>query len=144
MAGWLRCGQIPSASTYHDSISTLGAAILAGAFSSAWIIFADCGQPSPADFGKPIADDTEKWAKVIRGANISRSDRRINTRNIPFWNQSTRIRWRPSLGEPGYETAAPVPASPFRHRAAIRRIREWDSLHLQCSKMVIVRGIWST
>jgi hypothetical protein len=25
---------------------------------------------SPADFGKFIADDTEKWAKVIRAANI--------------------------------------------------------------------------
>jgi len=25
---------------------------------------------SPADFGKLIADDTEKWAKVIRSANI--------------------------------------------------------------------------
>ena len=25
---------------------------------------------SPADFSKLIADDTEKWAKVIRAANI--------------------------------------------------------------------------
>ena len=25
---------------------------------------------SPADFGKLVADDTEKWAKVIRAANI--------------------------------------------------------------------------
>ena len=25
---------------------------------------------SPADFGKLIADETEKWAKVIRRANI--------------------------------------------------------------------------
>jgi tripartite-type tricarboxylate transporter receptor subunit TctC len=25
---------------------------------------------SPADFGKFIADETEKWAKVIRSANI--------------------------------------------------------------------------
>jgi tripartite-type tricarboxylate transporter receptor subunit TctC len=25
---------------------------------------------SPADFGKLIADETEKWAKVIREANI--------------------------------------------------------------------------
>jgi hypothetical protein len=24
---------------------------------------------SPADFGKLIADETEKWAKVIRGTN---------------------------------------------------------------------------
>jgi hypothetical protein len=25
---------------------------------------------SPADFGKHIAEETEKWAKVIRAANI--------------------------------------------------------------------------
>jgi hypothetical protein len=25
---------------------------------------------TPAQFGKLIADDTEKWAKVIRSANI--------------------------------------------------------------------------
>jgi len=25
---------------------------------------------SPGDFGKLIADETEKWAKVIRAANI--------------------------------------------------------------------------
>ena len=25
---------------------------------------------SPADFGRPIADETEKWGKVIRAANI--------------------------------------------------------------------------
>jgi hypothetical protein len=25
---------------------------------------------TPADFGKLIADETEKWGKVIRGANI--------------------------------------------------------------------------
>jgi hypothetical protein len=27
-------------------------------------------QGSPADFGKLIADETEKWGKVIRTANI--------------------------------------------------------------------------
>src|SRR5207249_9591978 len=36
--------------------------------------FADLGSMvlprSPADFGKRIADDTEKWGKVIRAANI--------------------------------------------------------------------------
>jgi tripartite-type tricarboxylate transporter receptor subunit TctC len=36
--------------------------------------FADLGGTplvgSPADFGKLIADETEKWAKVIRAANI--------------------------------------------------------------------------
>jgi hypothetical protein len=26
---------------------------------------------SPADFGKLIADETEKWGKVIRAANIN-------------------------------------------------------------------------
>ena len=31
----------------------------------------DASMPgSPADFGKLIADETEKWAKVIRAANI--------------------------------------------------------------------------
>jgi hypothetical protein len=25
---------------------------------------------SPADFGRHIADETEKWARVIRAANI--------------------------------------------------------------------------
>ena len=34
---------------------TLGGTVLAG---------------SPADFGKLIADETEKWGKVIRAANI--------------------------------------------------------------------------
>jgi hypothetical protein len=27
-------------------------------------------QGSPADFGKLIADETEKWANVVRAANI--------------------------------------------------------------------------
>ena len=36
-------------------IADLGATVLVG---------------SPADFGKHIADETEKWAKVIRAANI--------------------------------------------------------------------------
>jgi tripartite-type tricarboxylate transporter receptor subunit TctC len=27
-------------------------------------------QGSPADFGKLIADETEKWAKVVRAVNI--------------------------------------------------------------------------
>ena len=29
-----------------------------------------CLRASPAEFGKLIADETEKWAKVIRAANI--------------------------------------------------------------------------
>ena len=36
-------------------LTDLGAAVFAG---------------SPADFGKFIADETEKWGKVIRAANI--------------------------------------------------------------------------
>jgi len=36
--------------------------------------FADLGSEvlpgSPAEFGKLIADETEKWGKVIRAANI--------------------------------------------------------------------------
>ena len=36
-------------------LADLGGAVLAG---------------SPADFGKLIADETEKWGKVIRAANI--------------------------------------------------------------------------
>ena len=31
---------------------------------------ARCLPGSPADFGKLIADETEKWGKVIRAANI--------------------------------------------------------------------------
>ena len=39
--------------------------------------FADLGATmfppgSPTDFSKLVADDTEKWAKVIRAANIKR------------------------------------------------------------------------
>ena len=36
--------------------------------------FAELGSPvltgSPTDFGKPIADETEKWAKVVKFAGI--------------------------------------------------------------------------
>jgi tripartite-type tricarboxylate transporter receptor subunit TctC len=41
--------------TMRARLADLGGAVLAG---------------SPADFGKLIADETEKWAKVIRAANI--------------------------------------------------------------------------
>ena len=41
--------------TIKARLADLGATALAG---------------SPADFGKLIADDTEKWGKVIRAANI--------------------------------------------------------------------------
>jgi len=42
-------------SKFKTRFSDLGATVIAG---------------SPADFGKLIADETEKWAKVIRAANI--------------------------------------------------------------------------
>jgi hypothetical protein len=38
-----------------------------------WGFFGKCGieiAGTPADFGKLIADETEKWGKVIRAANI--------------------------------------------------------------------------
>ena len=35
---------------------------------------------SPADFGKLIADDTEKWGKVIRALNIKAGVRPIRCR----------------------------------------------------------------
>jgi tripartite-type tricarboxylate transporter receptor subunit TctC len=41
--------------TMKARLAELGGTVLAG---------------SPADFGKLIADETEKWAKVIRAANI--------------------------------------------------------------------------
>ena len=41
--------------TMRAPLADLGGAVLAG---------------SPADFGKLIADETEKWGKVIRAANI--------------------------------------------------------------------------
>jgi hypothetical protein len=33
---------------------------------------------SPADFGKFIAQDTDKWGKVVKFANINRSDPRTS------------------------------------------------------------------
>jgi tripartite-type tricarboxylate transporter receptor subunit TctC len=39
----------------NTRVADLGGTVLAG---------------SPADFGKLIADDTEKWGKVVRAANI--------------------------------------------------------------------------
>jgi len=41
--------------TMRGRLADLGGAVLAG---------------SPADFGKLIVDETERWAKVIRAANI--------------------------------------------------------------------------
>ena len=38
---------------------------------------------SPADFDKLIAADTEKWGKVIRGANIKSDQRGSPDPNIP-------------------------------------------------------------
>jgi hypothetical protein len=43
---------------------------------------------SPAEFGRLIADETEKWGKVIRAANIKavidRSFGRATCRNFPI------------------------------------------------------------
>jgi tripartite-type tricarboxylate transporter receptor subunit TctC len=41
--------------TIKARLADLGASVLSG---------------SPADFGKLIADETEKWGKVVRAANI--------------------------------------------------------------------------
>ena len=38
---------------------------------------------SPADFGKLIADETEKWGKVIRAANIKANRRLVWSAYIP-------------------------------------------------------------
>ena len=39
---------------------------------------ARCLPGSPADFGILIADETEKWGKVIRAANIKPDDAHAN------------------------------------------------------------------
>jgi tripartite-type tricarboxylate transporter receptor subunit TctC len=55
-----------------DRLSKAVNAALADAYLQAR--FADLGLTvlarSPGDFGKLIAEDTERWAKVIRAANI--------------------------------------------------------------------------
>ena len=41
------------------------------------------GEPmpmTPAEFGKLVADETEKWGKVVKAANFRSSDRRARTR----------------------------------------------------------------
>ena len=48
----MRASPIPRS---RRSFAELGGTVLAG---------------SPADFGKLIADETEKWGKVVRAANI--------------------------------------------------------------------------
>ena len=49
--------------------STNGGGLLGGrAGLPAWA--PQCSRASPEDFGKLIADETEKWGKVIRAANI--------------------------------------------------------------------------
>ena len=67
-------------------MADLGGAVLAG---------------SPADFGKLIAEETEKWAKVIKFANIARSnptrgysitvDTRIRSCACPLWVRNDKI-----------------------------------------------------
>ena len=61
--------------TPTEVIDKLNRAINAGLGSSAiQEKYADLGYTtfisSPADFGRFVAEDTEKWAKVIRAANI--------------------------------------------------------------------------
>ena len=50
-----QCRGLPGGKQIKARLAELGATALPG---------------SPADFGKLIADDTEKWGKVIRAANI--------------------------------------------------------------------------
>jgi tripartite-type tricarboxylate transporter receptor subunit TctC len=56
----------------QDKINTEIAAGLADAKMKARLAdFADVPMPmTPTEFGKLIADETEKWGKVIRAANI--------------------------------------------------------------------------
>jgi tripartite-type tricarboxylate transporter receptor subunit TctC len=61
--------------TPYEIIDKLNKEINAGlADPKLKVQFADLGGiilgGSPADFGKLIADETEKWGKVIRAANI--------------------------------------------------------------------------
>jgi hypothetical protein len=48
---------------------------------------------SPAHFGKIIADETEKWAKVISAANIKADRRRL----WPGWSHQRRANCVPRL-----------------------------------------------
>ena len=67
--------QSASRPTPAEIVDTLNAAINAGlADATIKARLADLGgvpmPMSPAEFGKFIADETEKWGKVIRAANI--------------------------------------------------------------------------
>ena len=72
-SGWLGVGA--PRSTPGEIIDKLNAEINAAlADPNLQARLADLGgtvvKGSPADFGKLIAEETEKWAKVIRAANI--------------------------------------------------------------------------
>jgi tripartite-type tricarboxylate transporter receptor subunit TctC len=71
--GWI--GMCAPKHTSTEIIRKLNGAINAGlADAKLNMRFADLGAAtiggSPDDFGKLIADETEKWANVIRAANI--------------------------------------------------------------------------
>jgi tripartite-type tricarboxylate transporter receptor subunit TctC len=72
-SGW--CGAVAPKNTAKEIVDQLNKGINAGLSDPKMKArFADLGATpflgSPSDFGKFIADETEKWAKVIRAANI--------------------------------------------------------------------------
>ena len=72
-SGWL--GISAPKATPAETVDQLNKAVNAGLVDpKIQAQLADLGTPalagSPADFGKLIAVETEKWAKVIRAANI--------------------------------------------------------------------------
>jgi tripartite-type tricarboxylate transporter receptor subunit TctC len=72
-SGW--SGLAAPKNTHAEIIAKLNQAIGAGLADTKLLArLADLGAVpmamAPADFGKLIADETEKWAKVIRAANI--------------------------------------------------------------------------
>jgi len=48
---------------------------------------------TPADFGWFIANDIEKWAKVIKFANINRSDPALIFHNVPLGERRQWCYW---------------------------------------------------
>src|SRR5262249_11385087 len=79
-------------------LANLGGTVLAG---------------SPADFGKLIAEDTEKWAKVIRAPNIKPKERSLVRRSGRHTILS--VRRNPSTG--------PSPRHSFASNSASRLSR---------------------
>jgi hypothetical protein len=75
---------------------------------------------SPADFGKHIAAETEKWAKVIRAANIKPSDLPIRQfHNPPFGESDDTLLHRNVLFRPAAEMG---------HAQTPKYVRSDDSL----------------